>query len=492
MKKIHCWNKFSGTLLLLAMIVPAWAVSAAPQLPNPGKAPLSRQQQEQLGLQTMGQVYQQMPVLPDSNPITQYVQQIGRKLVAVIPAQYSWPYQFHVIQQKEINAFALPGGPIFINVGTITSADNESELVGVMAHEMSHVYMQHSAKQVQQQAWEQGILAVLGGIIPNNTIGSLAKMGMQVGAGMFSLKYSRSDEAQADHVGAIIMYKAGYNPKAMADFFAKLEKQGGAGGPQFLSDHPNPGNREAAIQTEIQNWPPRNYTPQSQSFVSAKQQANSVHAYTAQEIANGAKTGQWARQNKQSGATPRNLPAPSGGGAGGGGTAGNITNVTYDQVKPSGNFTQLQGGPVNISYPDNWQASNGQNNSGLTIAPPAAVSQGSVAYGVVIGGGQEQTPISLDQATQQLVQSMQQSNPGLQQSGGTSSIQVNGMQGRSVNLKGQSPVQQNGQPLSERDWLVTLPYQQNGLIYLVFIAPEKDFSQLQPTYKKMLQSVQLQ
>src|SRR5512140_3753669 len=116
-----------------------------PVLPNPGDAGMSKQDQIKLGQQAVAEVYKQMPVLPDSSSLTQYVQQLGRKLERVIPQQYAWPYEFHVIQQKEINAFAVPGGPLFVNVGTITAASNEAELAGVMAHEMAHVYMQHSA-----------------------------------------------------------------------------------------------------------------------------------------------------------------------------------------------------------------------------------------------------------------------------------------------------------------------------------------------------------
>lgn len=483
--------KALSLFLSLLIALPGWGVTTTqPQLPDPGSAPMTKQQQEQLGQQAMAQVYQQMPVLPDSSPVSQYVRQLGAKLVKVIPPQHSWPYQFHVVQQKEINAFALPGGPLFINVGTIQAADNEAELVGVMAHEMSHVYMQHSAKQVKQNT-VPSILAALGGVLGQvigGTGGAIAQMGGQIGGGLLSMKYSRKDEAQADQVGAIIMYKAGYNPKAMADFFTKLEKMGGSG-PQLLSDHPNPGNREQAIQTEIQNWPPKNYQPNSPAFASAKQQANGVHAYTAQEIANGAKNGQWVKQNKQSGATPANLPAAPGGNGSGGN--GNISGVTLKDVQPSGNYKQFTQGPVAIAYPDNWQAAADQQ-SGLTIAPAAGASQGSIAYGVVINGTQSTNGSSLDQATQQLIQSMEQSNPGLQASGNTSSIKVNGVQGRQVNLMGTSPVEQNGQPLPERDWLVTLPYQQNGMVYLVFIAPQKDFSALRPTYKHMLNSVQLQ
>src|SRR6266581_8198769 len=241
-----------AAVLTILLAVPAYTVSpSTPQLPNPGSAGMSKEDQEKLGLQVMAEVYKQMPVLPDSSPITQYVQQLGKKLQKQILSQYSWPYQFHVVQQKEINAFALPGGPIFINVGTINAAANEAQLAGVMAHEMSHVYMQHSAKQASKAQWA-GLLGALGGLFGGGTAGSLARLGIQLGAGSLMMKYSRADESQADAVGAIIMHRAGYDPRALADFFQKLEQQGGGGGgPQFLSEHPNPGNRQAAIDKEV-------------------------------------------------------------------------------------------------------------------------------------------------------------------------------------------------------------------------------------------------
>ena len=269
---------------------------------------MSRDQQIRLGFQAASQVYQTMPVLPDSSRETQYIRKLGQKLVATIPAQYSWPFQFHVIPHKEINAFALPGGPMFVNIGTITAASNEAELAGVMAHEMSHVYLQHSAKQAdkaQMTAEIAGLAgAVLGGTVgglAGGMVGQLGRMGIQVGAQGVMLKYSRNDEAQADAVGAIILYKSGYNPQAMADFFKKLAAEGSSG-PQFLSDHPNPGNREAAIQKEIASWPPTSYNTTSAAFNATHQHAMGVKVYSAQEIAQGAKSGEWARLNKQNGA----------------------------------------------------------------------------------------------------------------------------------------------------------------------------------------------
>jgi peptidase M48-like protein len=472
--------------LTLVMAVPAWPATPTitPELPDPGRVSMTKEQQEKLGQQAVGEVYKQMPVLPDSSPVTQYVQQLGRKLVTVVPPEHSWPYQFHVVQQKEINAFALPGGPIFVNVGTITAADNEAELAGVMAHEMSHVYMQHSAKQMPKQEWA-GIVSALGGLLGGSAVGNLARMGIQFGAGSLLMKYSRGDEAQADAVGAIIMYKAGYDPRAMAEFFQKLEQQYGNGGPQFLSDHPNPGNRVEAVDKEIANWRPKSYLGTSDAFVRAKADAARVKAYSSQQIADGAKSGAWARQNQEGGAIPANVPVS---GNGGGAAGGTLSNVSLRQVTPSGNFRNLQTSSFSLAYPDNWQT--GSDQSGVTIAPAAGVAQGAIGYGVVIGSANPQAN-TLEEATQDLIESLQQTNRGLRQSGSAQSIRVNGLQGQSVKLTSTSPVEQNGRAQLERDWLVTVARPSGGLLYLVFIAPENDFSQLRPTYERILNSLQL-
>ena len=469
---------------------------SAPQLPNPGATGMNRQQQQQLGLQAMGEVYKQMPVLPDSSPETQYIQHLGRKLAAVIPADKSWPYQFHVIPAADINAFALPGGPIFVNLGTIQAADNEAELAGVIAHEMSHVYMQHSAKQAPKATVAQIIAGLAGAVLPQSGLGNLGRMGIQIGAGTMLMKYSRADEAQADSTGAIIMYRAGYNPKSMADFFLKLEQKYGKGGPQMLSDHPNPGNRQAAIQQQVRNWPQKNYVTNSNEFPRVKQDASKIKAYSAQEIANGAKSGEWEQQNRKNNVVPSSVPSSSnqgsGSGAGSGtgsGTGEDATDVAFKQARPSGNFTQHQGQGVTISYPDNWKVTGDQSTT--IIAPPSGATETGIAYGVVLGSRPEGGGSSLDNDTQQLAQSLVQDNAGMKISGEPRNVDVNGIQGRSLELVGNSPLQLNGKPLPERDLLIALPRPQGGLFYVILISTERDYDKLHPTYQKMLDSLQL-
>jgi len=488
---------FSIVAILLVSV--GYAAVGAPELPDPGHASMSRSQQVQMGFQAASQVYQQMPVLPDSSPETQYIRKLGQKLVATIPTQHSWPFEFHVIPQKEINAFALPGGAMFVNVGTITAASNEAELAGVMAHEMSHVYMQHSAKQAGKAQTTSEIAGIAGAILGATTRGplsSLAQTGIQFGAQGLMLKYSRGDEAQADAVGAVIMYKAGYNPQAMADFFKKLAAEGSSG-PQFLSDHPNPGNREASIQKEIASWPPITYTGTTAAFNSIHQQAMGVKTYSAQEIAQGGKSGAWARLNKQNGAvfkapaslglvTPASLTTPDSPDH-----AGASGRVSPQSVMPSSQLVTSDLGPLRIAHPDNWQVMSPGKN-GVTIAPAAGIKGNTIGYGVMINGvkAAKGQAMSADQLTADLVRAMQ-SGGDLSTVGEPQTITVVGAQGRSITMQSTSPfLAANGQPQKERDWLVTVPRADGSLVYFVFVAPQAEFDRFRPTYENMLRSLE--
>jgi predicted Zn-dependent protease len=122
----RCVQSFTFSLAIWLIAGMCVAAVGDPELPDPGQPRMSRDQQKQLGLQVAIQVYTQMPVLPDSSPETKYIQALGKRLSTTIPPDHSWPFLIHVIAQKEVNAFALPGGPMFVNIGTITAADNEA------------------------------------------------------------------------------------------------------------------------------------------------------------------------------------------------------------------------------------------------------------------------------------------------------------------------------------------------------------------------------
>jgi len=485
--------------MVVLVATQAYPQSAGPEFPNPGNAHMSRDKQRALGLQAAAQVYQQMPVLPDNSPETQYIRQLGQKLVATIPAEHSWPFEFHVVAQKEINAFALPGGPMFVNIGTITAAANEAELAGVMGHEMSHVYMQHSAKQASK-AQTTGMLAGLAeaalGATMGGTVAQLGDAGIQMGAEGLMLKYSRTDESQADAVGTMILYKAGYNPQAMADFFKTLETQGGNVPPQWLSDHPNPGNREKAIEKEISNWPSENYSSNSAAFQKVRQHAMGVKAYTGEEIAQGAKSGQWGALNKKNGATfnpPGANALVTDASASALSSSSKANAVSLESVLPGQRMRTAELGPINIEYPENWQVMIPKKQGQfVSIAPQAGITANGVGYGVLLNGvapprGER---MSIDDVTRELVKEMEQ-NETLQPAEDAQPISVAGVEGRSVHLHSVSPFPSaNGQPQRERDWLVTVPQKDGSVIFIVFVAPHSVFDRFQATYEAMLRSVQ--
>ncbi len=483
-------SKLMRSVTLALMLSLGLATSCAAQTKHVKQDPSGRvepvvgdikatpEQEIQAGREAAAQVEKQLPILPSSSPVSQYVSRLGQQLAAKAPG-YRWPYTFKVVNQKEINAFALPGGPVYVNLGTIQTAD-ESELAGVMAHEISHVVMRHSMREASKAQWIQigGALgsAVLGGLFGNTMGGQLAQLGIQLGAGGVIMKYSREAETEADLVGSQIMYDAGYDPYAMVEFFQVLAKQGGGGGPQFLSDHPDPGNRAQTVSNVIKRYPKKNFArSDSSEFVSMKRVADGLRPLTAQQI---------AQQQKRGG-------GPMQGGNDGSAQGGSIRG---GDIMPAGGFKTLNQGAFSMNYPSNWEVMGGDNGAGITIAPAAGVGQNAIAYGVVVNGAQPQRgSMDIDTATSQIVQTLQRQNPDMQANGRPQQIRVNGMRGRSVDMTSTSPLQsENGQQVRERDWLVTIPRQDGSVLFLVFIAPEPQFSQLRPTYEQMLRTLRVQ
>jgi predicted Zn-dependent protease len=230
------------------------ATLAAQTRIDPRKNSFTPAQDVQLGRQAAADVRQQLPMLND-RASEDLVQRIGSRLVAAVPARFRQPafrYSFDVVNLREINAFALPGGPMFLNRGMLQAARTDDEVAGVMAHELSHVILRHGTLQAAKaQKFQLGAIAgqVLGSIVGGRT-GQVISQGSQVGLGTYFLKYGREYEREADLLGAQIMSRAGYNPRDMANMFKTIQQQGGGRGPEWLSDHPDPGNRYAAINRE--------------------------------------------------------------------------------------------------------------------------------------------------------------------------------------------------------------------------------------------------
>ncbi|MEO8725161.1 MAG: M48 family metalloprotease, partial [Acidobacteriaceae bacterium] len=285
----------------------------------------------------------------------------------------------------------------------------------------------------------------------------LANLAAQFGLGSYFLKNSRTAESQADLLGTDIMYDAGYNPQGLADFFVKLQQMGGGQGPQFLSDHPDPGNRQEGVQRELSKLGDKRFQPDSPEFLHIKQIVG-----TLQHPGNGLPAGS---------TQPQRYTGPG-------------------SAQPSGSMATLDHQMYSVSYPSSWQVY-GDRQSDVTIAPQGGIARGAngqteVAYGVILSvfEGERRTDNPLEDGTHQLEDQLRQGNPDLRQAGNEESVRVNGILGRSLEFTSRSPVE--GQ--RERDWLVTLERPNGGVAYLVFIAPERDYGSLRPVFEQILQS----
>ena len=228
----------------------------------------------EIGRQAAAEVAQQLPILGDRE-VTSPITSMGRRLVDAIPPEFQhaeFRYSFDVINVREINAFALPGGPMYINRGMIQAARNEGEAASVMAHEISHVALRHGTAQASKATkYEIGeLLGTVVGAIIGGRVGSVVAQGTQFGLGTAFLRFSREDERQADLLGSHIMARAGYDPRDMAGMFETIDKVGGPGGPEWLSDHPDPGARSAAITREAQFLEVQNPVRDTRAFEQAQ------------------------------------------------------------------------------------------------------------------------------------------------------------------------------------------------------------------------------
>src|SRR5512139_482699 len=241
-----------ATIALVAILASAVLVAQTPIKPPKNK--YTPEQDVQLGQEAAAEVRKQYPLIDDRR-IDAYLDEMGRRLVAAAPRDLDNPvfqYSFTPVNLKDINAFALPGGPMFVNRGMFEAAQGEGEVVGVMAHELAHVLLRHgTANATKAQGAQIGAIAgAIAGAVIGGGWGNVISQGSQFGLGTWLLKYSREYEKQADLLGAQIMARAGYDPRDLGRMFETIQKQGGSGAPQWLSSHPDPGNRSTYIARE--------------------------------------------------------------------------------------------------------------------------------------------------------------------------------------------------------------------------------------------------
>jgi hypothetical protein len=431
----------------------------------------SVQEDVKAGREAAGQVEEQLPILRD-NAVDDYVERVGERLVQNIPSEFrhsEFRYTFDVVNASDINAFALPGGPMYVNRGMIEAAKNEGEVAGVLAHEISHVALRHGTAQAGKATPYQvgSILGQIAGAIVGGVAGQAISLGSQFGFGTAFLKYGREYERQADLLGAQIMARAGYDPRDMANMFQTIQAKGGNGGPEWMSSHPNPSNRYQAINREAEQLRVNNPIRNTQEFTQVK-----------------------SRLQRMSPAPTMEQIARSGNRGGGRTTGGRNGDYRVGQVEPpSGRYETFDGGNVfRIAVPSNWRELRGNNS--VTFAPNGGYGeyrgQSVFTHGLQVGI-EGTNARNLRSATNQLIQSLAQSNPQLRQSGNFSNVTVGGRNGLVTTLSNVSDV--TGR--QERIALYTTQMNDGSLFFVVGVSPSNEFSTYRNIFNRSVQSLQL-
>ena len=478
----------------LATVVPTGGPGVAQttiRQPQPGFNLFSVQQDVEIGRQSAIQAERQLRLLND-RVTNNYLNRIVQRLAAHAPGA-NYAYTVKAVNASEINAFAFPGGPLYVNRGLIEAARSEAELAGVIAHEMAHVGLRHGTHQASKAYLSQSGLGLLGGLLgrPRGTTSQIVNAIGGVGLNAVYMKFSRDDEYQADRAGAQMMASAGYDPRAMATFFEMLQAQQGREPgklAQFFSSHPQASDRGVRIRQLAANLGAGGPTVIG-GFDNLKARLSRLGSAPAQVIAE------------------TTVPAPATG----------TETVTVTIPAPSSRFARFSqaNGFFTIDYPSNWQAFG--TGHAVSIAPTGGVAVDSrgrqtLHYGVIVnhyapfeGEGDRwssslqrnyapfedrttQPRAYLEDATDDLVRMILRTNTHLQAEAGSARSEIiDGEPGFSVRLWGRSPV--TGQ--DERVTVYTRGLPDSHVIYAIAVAPEQNADELAPVFTRMLQSLRV-
>ncbi|HKP29926.1 MAG TPA: M48 family metallopeptidase [Gemmatimonadales bacterium] len=456
------------------------------QQPEPGFNLFTVEQDIELGRQSAIEAEKQLRLLGDRNTNT-YLNRIIQRLASGAPGA-RYPYSIKAVNASEINAFSLPGGPMYVNRGLLTSVRNEAELAGVLSHEMAHVAMRHGTHQASKAYLTRSGLGILGGLLGKSSTGSVLNAIGGVGLNALFLKFSRDDEYEADQVGVQIMANAGYNPAAMADFFALMRAEQGRDPSkieQFLSDHPSAANRESRIRELAANT--RGGTTEVVGgFSNIKSRLGGMPAASSQRVT--------LAQGEPS--------APT------------IGRVPVQIVEPSGTFVRFahSSGFFTIDHPNNWNTFG--SGIAVSMAPSGGVVQASngqsvMVYGVIINHyapfeGEESrrsqslqrnyAPFedrslprgSLEDATDDLVRTILDANTYLRtETGSAQSEVIDGAAGFSVVLSGTSPAT----GMEERVTVYTRGLTDGHVLYALGITPGPNAGSFDPVFRRMMRTL---
>lgn len=215
---------------------------------------ISVEDEIRLGRQSQQDVRKQVPELQDRD-VRGYVASVGSRLARRASGP-RYPYSFTVANYREINAFALPGGPVWVHRGAIAAAANEAQLAAVLAHEIAHISQRHAADQITKSLVANGFIGLLGAMLGNDRSAQAAQTGARILAGGYMLKFSRDDEREADRVGATIVRRAGWDQREMIVFMESLRKEQGRDPGSletFLASHPAPAERAQRLRATLRS-----------------------------------------------------------------------------------------------------------------------------------------------------------------------------------------------------------------------------------------------
>jgi hypothetical protein len=429
----------------------------------------------QIGREAAAQVSMQLPLLADNEDADNYVERIGVVLAGAIPPEFQhseFHYDFRIVNASDINAFALPGGPMFVNRGMIEAARSEGEMAGVIAHEISHVALRHGTAQAtksQGLGVQLGALggAILGAVIGGNA-GDIVAQGTQFGLGTYLLKFNREYETQADVLGAQILARAGYDPMDLARMFETIEKEGGSG-PEWLSSHPNPGNRHERIAQEAEKLKIADAGRQSQSAEFSEIQALLKRMPPAQSTSEIEKS----RNTNRDTNTGARYPDDS--------------RIQTNVEPPSNRYRAFESrGLFRVSVPDNWKQF--ADTASVTFAPDGAYGnqdgQSVFTHGAILGV--VDVPANdLQNASDQYISGILESNGYLKVEGRYQATRLGGRDALRRRLSGTSKVTNRKEVVD----IYTTLLNSRQLFYIVQVVPGNVQRQYTKAFDEIVQSL---
>ncbi len=467
MKRFYLNRNFAALVLVFTMLAMPFAAIAQTQVKAP-KNKYKVQDDVKAGREYSVQVEKEMPILKDTDS-TAYLESVGRRLVNNIPPEFqqaAFQYYFKIVNARDINAFALPGGPMYVNRGMIEAAKNEGEMAGVMAHEISHVALRHSTAQATKQSNPLNQILGIGAVLGDAILG--IPIGQTIYATFLVFPYSREYETQADTLGAQIMARAGYDPRDLANMFKTIEKEsGGNGGPEWLSTHPAPANRYENINREAGLVRvSQNPIKMTRGFERIQAKMRSLpRAKSMKEI---------DEQNKKNGGGKTDGQNPTSGGK-------YESRVEYPSARTR---SYSSGGWIQMTVPSNWQ--DFPNDSEVWFAPTGAYGDQGITRGALIGLYKPQSS-NLGEATEEYVSGILKANDYLRQRNGYTRTTISGRTAFATVLAGTSPV--TGK--TEIATVYTTQLNDGQLFYIVTVAPESESSAYNTAFRTTIRSIRL-